>query len=386
MGFGATVAHGPGIEPLPLDLMGSLVEVRVESDLSKPAKFALRFEDDVCNGSWSVSGSPILVAGTLITIVTLDPARACLVHGPITKIVATPQFGAAGSTIEVHGEDRRVEMDRVEVQAAWHGKESAAATALLGHYGFTPDVQETLISYEKPKRTRAQRATDLKFLEDIARRNNMEFWIDYEVRPGPAISIEQTARIRTSPPREQSLSDGPRLTSLGDSLGDGVPTIELNPPRGACANVSAFSVEIDHERPVSVKATAGAEVGESSGKASIPEDPDLLESIAGVSRRVHRPNAKDRTKLTRAVAKSEAFLEAEMTAYEQSWLVSAECSATVEQLTWQPRPHQIVRVNHVDERLPPVFQVAATTDVINAADHYVDFTLRANALGTGGRP
>jgi hypothetical protein len=40
-----------------------------------------------------------------------------------------------------------------------------------------------------------------------------------------------------------------------------------------------------------------------------------------------------------------------------------------------------VQVSHAGPRLSGAYQVMKTLHVINAADHLIDFTLRANGLG-----
>ena len=118
MGFGAYITSGSDFKPLASDVKSWLVEVRVEMELSKPTKFALRFEDDICDGNFAVQGHPQLVANQKLGVFVQDENEAldCLVYGPITEVKASAVLGGAGSWVEILCEDRRVEMARVGVR------------------------------------------------------------------------------------------------------------------------------------------------------------------------------------------------------------------------------------------------------------------------------
>ena len=86
MGFGAVITTGDELKPLVDDVMRWIVEVRVEQELSKPTIYAIRFEDDLCEGNPVVAGRPELQAGRVLGIfVKRGDGYECLVHGPITR-------------------------------------------------------------------------------------------------------------------------------------------------------------------------------------------------------------------------------------------------------------------------------------------------------------
>ena len=55
MGFGLAITSGDLHVPLLENLQGWLVEARVEMELSAPTRYALRFEDDICDGRHEVA-------------------------------------------------------------------------------------------------------------------------------------------------------------------------------------------------------------------------------------------------------------------------------------------------------------------------------------------
>ena len=86
MGFGAILTSGETFTVVE-DITQYLVEARVEKELSKATRFALRFEDDLCEGDPVVANDPRLQSNQMVGIfIRLDEQLHCLVFGPITRI------------------------------------------------------------------------------------------------------------------------------------------------------------------------------------------------------------------------------------------------------------------------------------------------------------
>lgn len=376
MGFGVILTAGEALKAMPDSICQWLVEVRVEHELSKPTRFALRFEDDLCDGGSHMEQVPELQPEQTIGIfVDVAGVIECLVSGPITDIKSAAVLGGAGSWVEIRGEDRRVEMGRLGVQATYTGKASATARSILHAYGFTADTQETLIEHDGQRAQLSQRGTDLAFLEDIARKNNMEFWLSYSAqRLGPErIQLDQTAHLRTSPPRAQP-GDVPQLPVL---VAPPERKLRINPPPRECASVNRFEAKIDFEKPTAARGFAmndrgAAEIVEQIVNTAAPVDGERPPQIDGVQRELIAPPT---------VSPQEAFLAQDALVSEQSWFVQVECSTSLEQAGFLILPHQIVEVSHAGPRLSGAYQVVKSVHVVNAADHLIDFSLRANGLG-----
>ena len=225
-------------------------------ELSKPTLFALRFEDDICEGKREIADANIFSKDTLVGLfVVLEETKEleCLVYGPVTKIRASSLLGGPGSWVEIHGEDRRVMMGRKGVQGTYSGLASATASAILSLYGFTPDTQDTLIEYDTKDNQLTQSGTDLAFIEDIARRNNMDFWIEYKVTNEAPIALTETAKLRTSPPRTQQAGAAPQVPTLAP---DADKVLRVNPPADKCPNINTFDTRINFEKPTSASGFA----------------------------------------------------------------------------------------------------------------------------------
>ena len=375
MGFGAVITSGPANAPLGDDLLTWLVEARVEQELSAPTRFAIRFEDDSCEGGFEVLKARELKPNTVMAVlVPSGNGFDCLVRGPVTQVKFAVVLGAAGSWVEIHGEDRRVEMDRACIQAAWRGLASTAATQILAGYGFVPDVQPTTKLYSDADHTLNQRGTDLDFLEQIARETGYELWLEYDTTPPAAIPgapmvIVETAKLQASPPRNA----GPAPPVL--LAPPTAPALRVNVPPDQCPNVTSFQVDSDTER---AKAADGAAVNPRTGKlertrASNPQPgldagPTLVE-IDGVKRTLCVTTAGGADELQE---KQEAAL------VEAGWFVEATASTTAHMLGGIVKPHDVVPVEGIGTELSGPYQVMSITHVIDAADHFMDIKLRSN--------
>jgi hypothetical protein len=382
MGFGATITTGDANQPLEPGLAQWLVEARVEQELSKPTRFAVRFEDDICGDQPAVAGAPELRPNTVLAIIApAGNGRVCLVRGRITQVRSSTRLGGEGSFVEVLGEDRRVEMDRVCVQATWTGRASDSASRILAAYGFTPDVEATSTVYEENGNPLSQRDTDLGFLEKIASENAMDLWLEYEVglslNPlAAAIPVTETAKLRMSPPAGSS--PGPPAPPV--LVPSDTPTIRVNVRGDDCPNVTAFNAEVDAERPNAARgATVNArdgEVDDAGGESAQPPigDGESLVQIDGVERTICVASPGDSEEQRR---RQQAALT------EASWFVEATLSTTAHMLNGVLTPHQIVSVIGAGAQLSGAYQIKEVTHVVNASDHYMDVKLRTNRLGQG---
>jgi hypothetical protein len=385
MGLGAIITTSDGFVPMGDDMLRWLVEARVEQELSKPTVFAIRFEDDLCEGEPAVARRTELQSNAVIGIfVKAGDAFECLVHGPITRVRTASMMGGTGSWVEIRGEDRRAEFARVGVQATYTGKASAAAERIITAYGMTPECEETRKNYTTGQDALNQRATDLAFLEDIARKNNLEFWLSYDVTDaGSGFLVASKVNLRSSPPRPASGGAGPPplptppvLAPTGDLL------IKVHPPGEECATVTKFETHIDFERPGAARGfsqdVANGTPTTQDASATDPmigEERDDIVAVGGVTRTALAPPVTD---------PDEQFLAQQALLTEAAWFVTVDCSATLAQLGFAAQPHQVVEVKNAGERLSGAYQVMKAVHVINAADHYIDFTIRANGLRAEG--
>jgi hypothetical protein len=387
MGFGAIITAGDRHRPIDDQLMGWVIEARVEQKLSEATKIAFRFEDDLCDGGSELEGRAEFRPGAILGVLVKHGSElACLGFGPVTRVRSSSMVGGAGSWIEVTVSDMRETMDRTAVQATYTGKASEAAQKILDAYDFTPDCEETRKEYSTGTNALTQRATDLAFVKDIARKNNLEFWLSYQSEErGDSFEVTTTANVKSSPERpDRSAVPLGNLLPIPPILSpDAGRVIRINPPPDQCVSVGRFEAKINFDRPNAARGFAqAAGNGDSSEQSSGAPEPALDSDAAPIA------NWTDSTRTILAPAATteplDQFLAQEAELSEASWFVEVDGSGTLEQLGFIVEPHQVVDVEYAGPRLSGPYQVMSTLHVINAVDHYIDFKLRANGLREGG--
>lgn len=383
MGFGAIIAIGENNAQLDEDLAGCIVEVRVEQKLDEPAQFAVRFLDDLEDGRLRHANDDRLAIDTIVTvIVEVGDALACLVRGPIVEHKSEMTIGGPGSSLEIHGLDRRDLLDRICVQATWTGRASDTARQILGQAFDDLDVEDTTRVYEENRETLNQRTTDLEFLTQIAGRNNVHLWITYDCARSPigsGFQVTETAHLASSPQRPEGGADG-RVASAIQLVPTSDLLLRVHVPSSDCPNVTAFQVNVDGSRPsrYRVGSMSTEEIQPSTTDASDPQPPagpgaQRLGQLGGVTRDLCMPGSGD---------PQDTQTRGEAALTEAGWFVQATASTTRHLLGGVLGPHDVIAAVGVGPRLgSATFRVKEVTHVINAAEHFMDLMLESNSLG-----
>jgi hypothetical protein len=393
MGFGAIIASGERNQLLRDDLLDCITEVRVEQALEDPTQYAIRFQEDLSNGKPRIRGSDAFQCGEIITIaVKVADEIRCLVRGPITEREWSVMLGGPGSWFEIRGQDRRIEMDRQCKRRFWTGLESDAATAILtDEYNFDAVcIQTTKKTYgggpnnnEPTIETLNQRATDEEFMRQIACRNNLTFWIDYECRSrggisgGDSLEVTEVANLRSSPLRP----DAEGLAECQDHIAlhrDPRATLRVNVDSPRCQNVTAFNIIEDSERPSQFN---GFAIDDRAGEEDSTEVSDPQPQIAKGGDTLKQCNPQRDVCITTAGNLEELFRKTEAALTEAAWRINATASTTAHMLGGVLVPHDEVIVEGLGSKDSESYHVNAVTHVINAADHLMDLQLRRNATG-----
>jgi phage protein D len=165
------------------DLYDDVVALEVELSDEQPATFRLcislaRQPDD---GAWSYQDEQRFRIWKPVTIGIgfVDSGHEDLISGFITRVVPRFTEDEGQSLLEISGSDASVLMDREEKLRPWPNmKDSDIASAILGEYPFTPDVEDTDVVHEEAVSTVMQRETDLRFLRRLARRNGFDCYME----------------------------------------------------------------------------------------------------------------------------------------------------------------------------------------------------------------
>jgi hypothetical protein len=386
MGLGVIIASGEENALLASDLADCITEVRVEQTLDEPIHFAIRFQEDLEDGEPRVRQASELQAEQILAIaVETENGTRCLVRGPITETKGSTTLGGPGSWYEVRGQDRRVEMSRVCARRAWIGRASEVADSILSSYAFTPKTQETTRVYEENTGTLNQRATDLDFIRQLARTNNLSFWISYEAESGGlnplaagSLTVEEIANFTSSPQRPEGglnlpLPEIPLVAST-----DVVFRVNVEP--GRCQNVTSFDLNVDSERAYQFN---GSAVDDRSVRAETTAAQDTQPTIfVGGDPLPSIATAERTVCLTVAGNQEELQTRSEAALTDAGWFVTASAKTTAHMLAGIVQPHDVVPVEGLGTRDSGDYQVSSVTHVINAADHHMEMQLRRNSLGT----
>jgi hypothetical protein len=386
MAYGFVVTHGSGNQRLDAPLHRAISEVRIEQDLSRPTKFAVRFEDDICDGQPSVLSADAIAPGEQLSILVPDEhdSLLCLVQGQVTKLKSSAVTGGPGSWLEVHGEDGRAALGRETATATWTGSASSIAESLFALHGLAADVKPAdAPSYGQGQGERSlnQSGTDLQLLDNIARTLGYEFWIRYDPPEvsGVGYTFEPKANFKPSPDYGTaglgSLPMAPPLDLLPLS-GDKV--LRLDVARNCCRNITSFRVDVDVE-----KATMALVQGQDdqSGEADSseatdprpPVDPDADRTIAsfGCQRTISRPDAGSAADQTS---------QSDSTLADEGWFVTASASTSAHLLPGVIQSHDIIAVEGHGFVHSGRYHVSKVVHVVNNWGHLMDLTLRRNAL------
>jgi len=360
------------------DLTEQALDLKVEQRLGEATRYTLRLEIDVAAGDFPALLDPRLRPGHDLAFVVRDGRRpACLCSGPIDRIRVAFRRGGTGTLLEIMGGDRRIEMARAHRVEAWTGRDSDIVTAIVLRYGLLPDIASTEKVYSPVSVTQNQSATDVAWIERLARRSGASFWIDYEVTPSAAgFTIAEIARFRPVPPRS-ALGGGAGPGALAD-LG---LALSLN-QADASDTITDFSVEVDAERPTSLAGVRVAEElteEEDTGQLAPPHSP-----LGEVDLRSYASADERSAFLATAGDAAELKVRGEATLAEAEWFVQASTSTTVHALDGRIlTAPQVVPVKGMGSVFSGDYLVSSVSHSLDHVQHSMAVQLRRNALGRG---
>jgi len=160
-------------------LLHCIASVTVDEDLDVGSSCSI--ELNACrneDGSWPYLADANLQVWNRVTVYAAFPKRTELVFdGYISQLTARTDEEAGNMVVQINGVDASYHMNQEEKTRIWRGKTyEAIATEIFGLYGFKPLVAPPPGTGEPPLQV-AQRATDHRFLRELARRRGYEFYV-----------------------------------------------------------------------------------------------------------------------------------------------------------------------------------------------------------------
>lgn len=163
------------------DLYCDLISLEVELDDELASMFRMRIAIlQQPDGIWSYLDDDKLRVWKKVTIAAgFESGTEELISGYITHVKPSFDPDPSQCTLEIWGMDGSMLMDREEKLKDWpNKKDSDIASEIFGLYGFTPEIEDTLVIHDEAVSTIIQRETDMQFLKRLALRNGFECYVE----------------------------------------------------------------------------------------------------------------------------------------------------------------------------------------------------------------
>jgi hypothetical protein len=340
----------------------SLLEVEENADL--PGAIQLRVPIDTTDGGDLTYASDVRFApfANIAVVATPDGGAAqCIFDGYVLSHKLHLETGTTGSTLEVWGQDASWLMNLEEKAREWVDVTDAkVAEAVFGDYGVTPshdNAEDDSPSHTEDGHSLMQRATDIQFLRNLARRNGKLCRVACADKPG------QRTGYFTKPKLD----------------GDPVTTLTLNDPDKW--NVTALDIELDATRPTAVTARQAlfTDNDEDGVSADAAESGLMLLDERGLAEFTGHAMT---VILTAPVDDGgELGMRVRSLLRESGWFVRCEGEADVARLNAILRAGTVVQIAGLGALHSGKYYVWSVRHSITAKDHRMKFVLVRNAVG-----
>jgi Phage tail baseplate hub (GPD) len=175
------LVSGTAIDPA---VLGQLTRVEVRESDCDPSVLALRFSLlQRSNGEFGPLDDTLFEPGAPVSFEVEPPGGLLrrIFEGFCTHVRPHFESAAENAYLEVLAMDAAVVLDAEEKIAAWpNAKDSDVVSQILSGYQIDAQTADTPVQYDEDHQRLTQRATDWRFLQHLARRNGMRFWLEYD--------------------------------------------------------------------------------------------------------------------------------------------------------------------------------------------------------------
>jgi hypothetical protein len=351
MGNAALVKVGGTADPA----LSAATLIEVEERCGQPTSFRLHYQPDVGDRDITLLADRRLGPGSEISIVVaVGTEQHVLCHGPVHGHRIRLVHGGAGSSLEVCGSDRSIELDREVKIHPWTGKASAAVSTILGGYGLTNDVEETSTEHEENKHGLVQRDSDLRFIRRLARRYGYLFWLTTD-----------TFGRTTAHFRRPALDGQPAA----------VLKINRTPP-----NLATLDLSWDVERATSVVAKQLHLNDKSVLDGGVSTSP--LQALGSQPLGSIASGTRSAQVIAPADVAADLTQRAEAILIEEGWFMRASCETSLNALGTVVRAHTVVELQGAGSLHSGKYFVTGVRHLIDASAHVMELELHRNAWGS----
>jgi phage protein D len=351
--------------PASQDLLQAIQQIEVEDHANMADMVRLSVVigiKDGCSG-WSFVDENIFQRLTKLQIkLAVGSGLAeTLINAYVIETNANFANQPGSSTLHVVAMDPTVLMNLQEVVKPWPNRsdsEVAREIFTAPEYGFTPIVDTTNWRHQENEQILMQRGTDIQFLQELARRNGFEIYVETNGTTGAVEGHFHAPRLDLPP--------------------QGVLSVNMRD----ATNVNSFNARFDMLRPATVQATnIDVETREDQqSQISRPRTPVLGRETTLTS---HRPRLilPAQTGLPR-MGQQQPFAQA--IADESALAITADGELNTVAYGGVIRAKRTITVRGAGP-YNGVYYVERVHHVLSPESYKQSFTLRRNALGLSGR-
>ncbi len=298
-----------------------------------------------------------------LAVVAMPEGKAaeCIFDGYVLSHKLHLETGTTASTLQVWGQDASWLMNLEEKVKEWvNVTDARVANTIFDDYGITPapdNTEDDSPSHTEDGHSLMQRASDIQFLRNLARRNGKLCRVVCADQPG----------------KRTGYFAKPKLD------GDPVVTLTLNDPE--TWTVDALDIDWDVTRPTAVKASQALFNDSDEGGVSA----DTSDSgLAGLDARgLADFSGNPMTVLLTAPVddSGELTLRAQSLLREAGWFVRCEGEADVSRLRAVLRVGTVVQIEGIGSLHSGKYFVWSVRHIITQETHKMKFVLVRNAVG-----
>jgi phage protein D len=271
------------------------------------------------------------------------------------------------SYLNVAGMDTSVLMSLEEKIATWKDmSDSDIVQQIAASYGVEIQADPTATVHQENDITIVQRSTDIRFVQDLAQRNGMEFYFETDKDTGNVVAFLRAPQL------------------------DGTPQPDLAIQFGDSSNLQSFSASVTGLRPLSVKLTqidikANSPTSAQSSETQLltlgTNDSNTL--IGGALDAILTPKEAQAQMLVLGTPSSdpgELQTMAQAVRDEAGWFITAHGDINSEAYQNVLRPHRVVQVKGAGSTYSGKYYVTRVVHDLKADGSYSqNFEARRNA-------
>jgi phage protein D len=223
-----------GSVPMPESLLDAVQQIEVDSTVEEASVFRIRLGiAQTPAGDWGILDTDPFTPFVPVQIRVQRGAGPplTLINGFVTNHQVSFSGSPGSRTLDITGMDKTILMNLDDQVQSWPNmSDSAIATQIFTQYSLVPMVDQTSPVLVAPQGTTIQRASDIRFVRGLARRNGFDCYVQPDPLSGTDLGLFRARRL--AGPAQAVLSVG---FGTETNTQDFTVRYELAAPTGAVA-------------------------------------------------------------------------------------------------------------------------------------------------------